>query len=415
MYKKIIVVLTLLVSLMFGLFCFTVVEFANMQMDIPTIRQQIESEIIKPTKEVEVKKEPEIYNAALTAVGDLMVHEWQLSGAYNKATNSYDFTEAFEMVKPILQKADITIGNLETTFGSEQKGYAYYPTFNTPDTFANALKDAGFDILTTANNHCMDTRNFGLQRTIDILDNLNIKHVGTYKSQAERDTINIIQVNNIKFAFLSYTYGTNGIPIPSDKPYSVNLVDIELIKQDIEMAKQKEADIIIVLPHFGSEYQLLPNKSQTQLVDMMFEAGADIILGSHPHVLQPMEKRIIQNPDGTTRTGFVIYSLGNFLSSQTTEPRDSSIILNLEFEKIENGKTELKSVNFIPTWVQFRKINGKYCVRALPIYQTLNNADEIDLTQSEIAKMKKSINTTLKSMYRNNYVEQDLKEIYYFE
>ncbi|MCI1931773.1 MAG: CapA family protein, partial [Clostridia bacterium] len=218
-----------------------------------------------------------------------------------------------------------------------------------------AAKRGGVNFVTTANNHCADRGTDSLLRTLDELDKVGIDHTGTYRSQAERDNIFIKDINGIKFAFLSYTYGTNGMPYANS--YNVNILSDGLVKSDIKRAKEENPDFIVVLPHMGVEYQTQPNAEQKRIVDMMFKAGADIILASHPHVLQPMEVRDIADDDGNTRKGFVIYSLGNFISSQTTPPRNASIILNIDTQKVGDKKAEITKISFIPIWTQFR--NGK--------------------------------------------------------
>lgn len=388
---------------------------------INNVEAAINETTTKPTTQpttIETTHEPQVNKVKMVAVGDLMAHEWQVTGAYDSKTDTYDFTDAFAMVKPFIESADIAMGNLETTFGGMDKGYSYYPTFNTPDAFGRAIKQAGFDIVSTANNHSMDTRSSGVERTIDILDGLGLKHMGTYKTLEASNEICIIEANNIKFAFLSYTYGTNGIPVPEDRSYLVNRIDSVKMQQDIRAADELGVDMIVVMPHFGNEYELVPNDTQKILVDQLFNAGADIILGSHAHVVQPMEKRTITNADGTKRTGFVIYSLGNFISSQTTEPRDASLILNLEFEKVEGQAAILKTVSFIPTWVQFRKIDGKYCVRTLPVYETLEKLEsgvDTNLIEREIDRMKTSAKDTIRRIYRDKPINDDLKNEYIFE
>lgn len=382
------------------------------------IVESVQTEEIQTEFTSIVSEEPKTDNLKMTFVGDLMVHEWQILGAYYSENDTYDFTLAFDMVKPILESADLTVGNLETTFGGAERGWKYYPTFNTPDEFGETLKDVGFDILTTVNNHCMDTGISGLERTIDILDKLGIVHMGTYKSQEARDEICIVEKNNMKFAFLSYTYGTNWIPVPEENSFAVNFLDIELMKADIAKAKELEPDFIIVMPHFGNEYELVQNAEQEKVVEELFNAGADIIIGSHAHVVQPMEKRIITDEDGNQRTGFVIYSMGNFISSQTTEPRDTSLILNFEFEKTEGEKAFIKEISFIPTWVQFRYIDNRYLIRTLPIYDTLELIENLDwsiFTQTEISRMNAAAQDTLKRIFKEDYVNEDLKEVYIFE
>ncbi len=352
-------------------------------------QQKIEDNEEKITEEEKIHVTPIVRQVKLSVVGDLMVHSWQYNEAYSKETGSYDFMHNFADIKKYFNDSDYVIGNLETVFAGEEKGASDYPCFNTPDSFGDALKDAGFDLLTTANNHCMDQHQQGLFRTIDILNNLGIAHVGTYQSQEERDTILIKEINGIKFAFLSYTYGTNGIPVPED--YMVNRMDEALIRSDIQKAKEYHPDMIVILPHMGNEYETYVRDVFKEWTDMMFDAGADIILASHPHVLQPMEYKTIINEDGSTRTGFVIYSLGNFISSQTTPPRNAGVILNIEIEKTEEEKAVVKRVSFIPTWTQFRLPNGQDRFSVKSVYDMLTLPQEEQtalLRQKDIARLR---------------------------
>lgn len=331
--------------------------------------------------------EPIVRKATLAVVGDIMVHDYQYNEAYDASTGNYDFMHNFQDMKKYFEGRDFVIGNLETTFGGPEKKYSSFPMFNTPDSFLDALKDAGFNLVTTANNHSMDTFQSGVKRTLDKLDEYDIEHVGTYRSQEERDKILIKEVNGIEFAFLSYTYGTNGISVP--KPYLVSLLDEEKVREDIAKAK-KMADMVIILPHMGNEYESEPNDTFKGWADIMFEAGADMILASHPHVLQPMEYRMIENGDGTQRKGFICYSLGNFISSQTTPPRNASIVLHITVEKTDDKKPIIQEVSFVPIWTQFRNaknqnhfvVRSVYTMLNLPqeeIYQTIRQKDHARL------------------------------------
>ncbi len=317
--------------------------------------------------------EPVVKTATFAVVGDIMVHDYQYKEAYNPATGTYDFMHNFQDMKQYFEGRDFVIGNLETTFGGKEKEISSFPMFNTPDSFLDALKDAGFNLVTTANNHSMDTFQSGVVRTLDKLDEYGIDHVGTYRSKEERDTILIKEANGIRFAFLSYTYGTNGISVP--EPYLVNLLDEERICQDIAKAKE-QADMVIVLPHMGNEYETAPNEAFKAWADVMFEAGADLIFASHPHVLQPMEYRMIDNGDGTQRKGFIIYSLGNFISSQTTPPRNASIVLHVTVEKTDDEKPIIQQVSFVPIWTQFCNANNQNHFVVRSVYKMLNLPQE---------------------------------------
>lgn len=198
---------------------------------------------------------------------------------------------------------------------------------------AHALKDAGFDILTTSNNHSVDTGRKGIDHTIDTLDSLGISHLGTYKSieEFEKNRILLYTKNGINFAFLSYSYSTNGIAIPKDKV--VNIIDKDRIREDIQLARSKKPDVLIVAYHFGTEYARFPDKFQKEMVDFAFQEGADIILGGHPHVLQPYELDWIQDKYGERKQRLVIYSLGNFVSGQIKRYTNGGMIFNFKLTK----------------------------------------------------------------------------------
>lgn len=300
------------------------------------------------TVTVTEKKDTTI-NMAFT--GDIMCHNTIYNDAFDKQSNTYDFSYIFEDIKYNIQTADIAIGNLETTLAGAAKGYSSYPTFNTPENLAYTLKKIGFDVLSTANNHCYDSGYKGIESTIDYLNDADISHTGTFKSEEEQNKILIKNVKGINIAFLSFTYGTNGITVPSDKTYSVNLIDKDLIKKQLSLANSQNPDMICVSMHWGIEYQTIPNTEQKELADFLFKNGADIIIGNHPHVLQNYEKREITLEDGSTKDGFVVYSLGNFLADQNKKYTRDSAILNLNITKNTEGKIKINSVKYTPTYI----------------------------------------------------------------
>lgn len=230
-------------------------------------------------------------------------------------------------------------------------GYSNYPTFNSPDSLATSLKNIGIDVISTAGNHCLDMGFSGLSRTIDVLDNADISHLGTYKSQEDQDKILYKYVKGVKIAFINYTYGTNGIPVPSDKSFCVNLIDKDLIKKHIETAKSENADMIVACMHWGTEYRTSANSKQKELSDFLFKNGVDIILGNHPHVLEPMEKRTVTLDDGSTKECFVIYALGNFICDQNAENTRNSIILNLNITKHVDGSISINKADYVPIYM----------------------------------------------------------------
>ncbi len=314
-------------------------------------------------------KNTEDKKISLVAIGDIMCHNSQFKDAYKEGT--YDFSYVFTDIKTYIENADIAIGNLETTFAGSKKGYSGYPQFNTPETLAYNLKDIGIDVLTTTNNHCLDSGYNGIESTIDFLDQAEIAHTGTFKSPEDQNTILFKEVNGIKIAFLAYTYGTNGIPIPKGKEYCVNLINKEFILTQLDLAKKGNPDIICVSMHWGVEYQRHPNDEQLDLTDFLFNNGVDIILGSHPHVLQPFEKREITLEDGTKKDGFVIYSLGNFMAAQNKENTRNSIILNLGITKhVDTNKITIDDISYVPIYMYSYPTYNNY--KILDINNTLS-------------------------------------------
>lgn len=336
----------------------------NVSDQAPTVPP--EQQKPKPEPGPEPEPIPDPATVTLAATGDIMTHSTQIN-AGRQPDESYDFHDVFSDIKPFFAAADLTFGNLETTFkGSEP--YTGYPVFNAPDAFADALKEAGFDILQTTNNHAMDSGAAGAARTYEMLLDKGIQPVGTAATPEAQKPV-IVEKNDIKLAFLAYTYGTNGIPVPEDQPYLVNLIDEQLIQQQIEEAESAGAEFIIVGLHFGNEYQREPTDAQRQLVTRIFEMGADVILGGHPHVLQPMEHMEINGEDK-----FVIYSLGNFVSNQFYETMQNDyankgIVLYLDIVKdYEKEAVTLRDVRYLPTVVHRYNQNGiGYAI--LPIEQ----------------------------------------------
>lgn len=282
---------------------------------------------------------------SLLFVGDVMQHDSQIRAAFDPLAQSYNYGECFQYVKPIIQQADIAMANLEVTLaGPPYKGY---PQFSAPDALALELKEAGFDVLVTANNHCVDRRRNGLERTIDVLDSLGIAHTGTFKDSLSRARYFplIVEKKDFRFSLLNYTYGTNGIPVTP--PNIVNHIDTVQIKSDLIKAKQQHTDAVIVFMHWGAEYQGEPNSSQKSIAEFCFKNGATLVVGSHPHVLQPM----VWDKE---KDRLVAYSLGNFVSGQQSRYRDGGAMLWVDFEKIENDtvkKVSIKNAAYDLAWV----------------------------------------------------------------
>ena len=256
-----------------------------------------------------------------------MQHEAQLKAALLE-DGTYDYTGCFTQVTPEIEAADIAVCNFETTLGGAP--YSGYPQFCSPDELAIAVRDAGFDIFLTANNHCLDRRNRGLIRTLDVLDSLGIGHLGTYRNQAERDSLYpyILEHNGIRIALLNYTYDTNGIPVA--KPCIVNYIDTTQIKADVIRARLLHADCIIACMHWGTEYRLEPDRSQTMLEDWLYSIGVDHIIGGHPHVVQPVRTQPHRYSIGRSLT---VWSLGNYISNMSAPHTDQGLAVTLYLKK----------------------------------------------------------------------------------
>lgn len=295
------------------------------------------------------KEEKKDVTFTLTALGDVLCHNTQYWDALDKSTNTYDFSYVFENVKEYTNKADVTIANLETSFADAP--YSNYPTFNSPASLATALKDIGIDIITTAGNHCLDKGFKGLSETIDVLDKNEIEHLGTYKTAEDQEKLFVKDLNGAKVAFIDYTYGTNGIPVPTGKEFCVNIIDKEKIKDEIEKAKDQKVDVIIACMHWGQEYHTTQTKEQEDLANFLFQNGVDIIIGNHPHVIEPFETKEVTMPDGTKKQCFVAYALGNFTADQNYANTRDSIIINLKITKKADGTVSIDSSDYIPLYI----------------------------------------------------------------
>jgi poly-gamma-glutamate synthesis protein (capsule biosynthesis protein) len=284
----------------------------------------------------------------LAAVGDILIHDT----VYNKAkqpSGTFNFNPNFVPVKPYLSQPEITMANQETMIGGSALGLSSYPSFNSPQEIGNALKENGMDIVTLANNHTLDRGEKVILSALHYWNNIGVMYTGAFASEEDRQNIRFIKKNDITVSFLSYTYGTNGIPVPAGKGHLVNLIDTEKIKQEISQAK-KISDIAVVSLHFGNEYERMPNDFQKKVVKLVTEAGGDIIIGHHPHVLQPVKWETASDGSKT----FVAYSLGNFLSGQRREYKDIGGMLELTITKhVKGDETEfvLAEPKFLPTYV----------------------------------------------------------------
>lgn len=277
-------------------------------------------------------------------IGDIMVHDQQLDAAKRKG-GTYDFSPSFRRVKPLLKDAFL-VGNLETVFAGTGKKlkYAGFPLFNTPDVFTeNLTGDLEVDLLSLANNHIFDRGASGARRTTEVLDSADIAWIGLGVGDIPSNDVVLLENNGIHAAFINHSYGSNEWPKSSD--VHLNVISEADIAQSMSRAKSLSPDIIIALFHWGNEYHHKPNVHQKKAADIAFSNGASLIVGTHPHVLQPVEVRA-----GSDDVRAVAWSLGNFVSFQRTLPRERSVILSAEFVKDDEG-TRLAGLGIAPLYV----------------------------------------------------------------
>ena len=293
---------------------------------------------------------------SIASVGDLLIHSRVYDDA-EQADGSYNFLPMFEEVQAYLKEPTITMANQETIMGGKEIGLSTYPQFNSPFELGDNLKELGVDIVTMANNHTLDRGEIAIQNAIGYYDKIGMLYTGSFKDEEDQKQIRVIEEEGIRVSFLSYTYGTNGIPVPEGKDYLVNLIDKELMEREIKEAEQL-SDIIVVSLHFGNEYERLPNNEQRSLAQFVADLGVDVVIGHHPHVLQPVDW--VEGKEGNQM--LIAYSLGNFLSGQDKLYRQIGGIFNFEVTKTTDRKGdtfEVHSPSMLPTFVHHERINGK--------------------------------------------------------
>ena len=326
-------------------------------------------------------------------MGDIMGHGPQIKSAWQENKKQYEYSEVFNPLEDIISSVDFAIGNLEVTLAG--KPFKGYPQFSSPDELAVACKNSGMDVLVTANNHSCDRKNKGVIRTLDVLDSLKILHTGTFKDVKNREKNNLLVLSKegIKVGLLNYTYGTNGLPF-SDPVY-VNLVDSVLIKKDVINAKNKDLDKLIVFVHWGYEYKDFPNSYQKKYNRFFQDLGVDVVIGSHPHVIQPMVYSKENNHEFLT-----VFSRGNFVSNQRAERKDGGAMFRLSFQKTDNNIL-ISRKEYIPVWVHKFIEKEKYHFQILPCARPIYN-EKYFSNKEDFQKMKTFLDNTRAHLNTNN-------------
>lgn len=306
-------------------------------------------------------KSAQVSEITILFAGDAMQHQAQLDQAKIRGGGKYDYSQCFTMIAPDIKEADYAVINLEVPLGGGPV-YRGYPCFSAPDSYAEALRDAGFDMFLTSNNHCLDSGMKAARRTLTALDSIGVDHIGTYHDAAQREKLVpfIKDIKGFKVGFLNYTYGTNGIE-PRDG-MEVAMIDRDRMAKEIAKTREAGAEIVVVTVHWGVEYVLKQNKNQENLAQFLLDQGTDLVIGSHPHVIQPM---MVVDNEKTGKKSLVVYSLGNFISNMKTGDTRGGALVRAVIGRDQNGKPVFKEANY-DTFLSAKPENNTQNFRVIP-------------------------------------------------
>lgn len=321
----------------------------------------------------EIIEEPKEKRMSIVMVGDALIHGAVYLDAEISRNKEYDFTSMFTDIKPIINKYDLRYYNQESIIGGKKIGVSHYPRLNSPEEIGEDLTDIGFNMVSLANNHTLDKGEAGVLNSLSFWKSRKgVITAGSYSSKEERDTINVYEQNGIKYAFLAYTKSTNGLSVPDGKDYYVNVYSDDLVKRDVEQAKANGAEVIIVSMHWGNEYTHTPTDEQREQAKYLSELGVHLIIGSHPHVIQPIEY---------VNDTLVIYSLGNFISAQRVLGQEKIIGLLVGTDiVVKDNKVTFENTNFELLYTYYTSSNTNFKVipfsnlndKILYSYETIN-------------------------------------------
>ena len=330
MKKKLAVILTVILFLLIALGTYLFIQNnQNKQIKENTKKEEIKKET--PKEKIKTSK------LSLVMVGDALLHSSLYKDGYQNGV--YNFQKQLELIKPIVQTYDLAFYNQESILGGTEIGLSDYPTFNSPWEFGDAMLDAGFNLVSLANNHTLDRGEKAILKSCEYWQNKDALYAGSYCSKEASEEIKIKEKNGIKYTLLAYTYGTNGIKVPEGKEYLVNIYSDEKVKNDIEKVRDK-VDVLLVSMHWGTEYKTEPTEEQKRQAEYLSSLGVDIIIGTHPHIIQPITY---------INDTLVIYSLGNFISAQSTNNDYNTMVelmtsVDIIKEK-KNGQINIKLEN----------------------------------------------------------------------
>lgn len=374
-----------------------------------------ENEIVEPDTSDVIEQEPEVVpepepepekiyrNISFAAAGDILVHTnvYKYASQLAQGTDAeYDFKPMFANIKDVISSADLAYVNQETPSAGKDRGYSGYPMFNTPDEIADAVLETGFDIVNIANNHMLDKGESGLKRNIDFWNSKGITLLGGFKNMEDYNNIRLIEKDGVKIALLSYTYGTNGLALPKSSELVIPYENADEISRQTKEAREL-ADIVIVSMHWGHEDHFKPSDNQKNLAKMMAENGVDVILGMHPHVLQPIEW--LDRPDG--KQTLCVYSLGNLISTMMYSRNMLGGIITFDIAENDEGFS-IENVELIPTMLYYTDGYNKPT-----IYLYKNYTEEMQLQhgsrRNEKAKSIDYLNNIITSTIDKQFINDE--------
>ncbi|UMZ74350.1 CapA family protein [Natranaerofaba carboxydovora] len=426
-YKKDNIYYTLLLMLVITLFTLPAISGCN---DEPTdYNEKDKSKSGEKIDENKAEDEEEINETTeltISAVGDIMVHDPQLDAQYDHETDKYDFKDNFQHVTSHIQNSDLALANLETVLAGEEEEFTGFPLFNSPDALADALKQAGFHVLSTANNHSLDRDKPGIKRTVEVIEDRGMKAIGTRKNTDKKSYI-IKEIEGVDIGLSAYTYETprynnqrtiNGIPMSEEVNELVDSFNPEELDNDmnemverVELLQDEEVDLVVFFLHWGQEYQRYPDEYQKKIAQELVENGVDVIFGSHPHVIQPVDK--IKTDSG--KRGIIINSMGNFLSNQRSKYlnnpyTEDGIIFHIDILSDGDEEVSIDKVSYTPTWVHRFQEDGQRNYSILPLPHALEDKEEYGLyNETDIERAERAWDNTRSILEEGSYEPELLK------
>ncbi len=332
------------------------------KMLFPILVMFLLSGCVKDEEEISVFNETTEETISIIALGDNLLHMPVINSG-KKADGTYDYSHFFDKLQPEIKEADISVIGQETVFGGKELGYSGYPLFNSPSDMGKTLVNEGFDVVLHASNHVMDKLTTGIENTLAFwADYPQVTVLGINESEMDKYTIDIKEVKGAKIAMLNYTYGTNGIAVPAEKSYLVNLIDEDKIHSDARYAEEN-ADFTVAFMHWGTEYSTTPDAQQESLAEKMCQWGVDLIIGSHPHVIEPVEW--VQSENGNEM--LVYYSLGNFVSRQLEARNLLGGVADVTLT-FDGSRVEISDYSFMPIVTHYDTTYSIFDVHPLKDY-----------------------------------------------